>query len=267
MVETLSVGAIWFYAAIIVTALAIFIALAALWQENEKTERISTLLIGLASILITIGLIFRGVSLGRFPLSGLYEFSLAFLVIMAIAFFILRRRIPSRTLTLVVALALFLGTALSLSVPHNNEPLMPALKSPWLSAHVLTAIIAYGAFAIAAILGAIYLLEQKKAEPERLALLDELAHKAVVIGFIFQTFLLVTGAVWAEEVWGNWWSWDPKETWALITWFVYAIYLHGYRSRGWRGKKAAIFTLIGMLVVVFTLFGVSLLLPGMHSYF
>lgn len=96
---------------------------------------------------------------------------------------------------------------------------------------------------------------------------DLVGHKSIVMGFIFQTLLLITGAVWAEEVWGSWWSWDPKETWALITWLIYAVALHGYRSRQWKGRKAAYFSIFGFAVVVFTMLGVTFLLPGMHSYF
>lgn len=254
------------YLATVSGAVATLVALAAFWMRPEKIERVAALLLLLAGGLTFGALVLRGIHLSRFPLSGLYEFCQAFIVLLVMAFYLLRRRLVMPTFTLGIALAVFLGLALSVAIPHSDDPLMPALQSVWLSAHVLTAIIAYVAFAVAAVLGALYLIYEKNEDTDRLPLLDELNHKAIIMGIIFQTFLLVTGAVWAEEVWGAWWSWDPKETWGLITWLIYAIALHGYRSRQWKGRKSAIFSVLGILVVLFTLLGVTFLLPGMHSY-
>lgn len=142
---------------------------------------------------------------------------------------------------------------------------MPALQSRWLEIHVITAIIAYGAFALSCCLGILYLVKAKSAE-RGLDKLDAALHWSVVVGFPFMTLVLISGAVWAEEVWGRWWSWDPKETWALITWLIYAGYLHARKTYGWQGKKAAIMAIVGFAAVLFTFFGVSLLLPGDHSY-
>ncbi len=110
-------------------------------------------------------------------------------------------------------------------------------------------------------LGIIYLTTSQDSNT-----IDQNIYKLVVIGFIFLNIVIITGAVWAEEAWGKWWSWDPKETWSLVTWIVYAIYLHARHTREWKGRKTAWMAVLGFLVVLFTLFGVSVLLPGLHSY-
>ena len=151
--------------------------------------------------------------------------------------------------------------------------LMPALKSNWLGFHVSTAIIAYGAFGVSFVLSIIFLLRDRMKEkgfldthiPQR-EKLDMISYRSVALGLLFLTFTIITGAIWAERAWGSYWSWDPKETWSLVTWIVYAIYLHLRVRRGWRGKTAAIFAIIGFICVMFTYIGVNTFLPGIHSY-
>lgn len=152
------------------------------------------------------------------------------------------------------------------------RPLMPALDSKWLAIHVSLAILSYGAFAVAAGISAMYLLRDKfsdnsfnkgLAEKEKL---DEIAYRIIAFGFIFLSMVMITGAIWAESAWGRYWAWDPKETWSFITWIIYAIYLHLRRSRGWQGKRAAIFAIVGFICVVFTYIGVNTFIPSLHSY-
>lgn len=162
-----------------------------------------------------------------------------------------------------------------LNLDVTIRPAMPALRSKWLIIHVLTAVCAYGAFAMSFALSLMYLLKDWLINRNssgkiarilpKLELLDELSYKVIFLGMPALTIMLVTGAVWAEYSWGRYWSWDPKETWALITWFIYSAYLH-IRLRGWKGKKAAVLSIIGFLAVIFTFLGVSYLLPGIHSY-
>ena len=151
--------------------------------------------------------------------------------------------------------------------------LMPALQSNWLGFHVSTAIIAYGAFGVSAVVAAIFLLREKMRgkpfwenhvpNPEKL---DAIGYRSVALGVLFLTFTIFTGAIWAERAWGSYWSWDPKETWSLVTWLVYATYLHLRIRRGWQGRSAAIFAVVGFVCVIFTYIGVNTLLPGVHSY-
>jgi len=167
-------------------------------------------------------------------------------------------------------------------ISSKIQPLLPALKSNWLIAHVFACFLGYAAFAIAFAISVIYLLicnkqdKEKKEDKEKsnggilsripdLETLDELTHQMIMFGFLFLTVGIITGAIWANSAWGTYWSWDPKETWSLITWFVYAIALHARLVMGWDGKTIAFISLIGFIAVMFTYFGVNYL-PGLHSY-
>jgi cytochrome c-type biogenesis protein CcsB len=172
---------------------------------------------------------------------------------------------------LVIGMAVF-----SLSVERQIENLMPALKSEWLTYHVATAILAYGAFAVSFGLAILYLfrehLEKKKSEspilkhiPDR-ERLDILIYRVIAFAFPFLVLLIITGAIWAEEAWGQYWSWDPKETWSLITMFVYAGFLHARYFFNWRGRACAIFAIVGFVSIIFCYLGVNLFLSGLHSY-
>ncbi len=157
----------------------------------------------------------------------------------------------------------------SLGVDSHIRPLMPALKSNWLLLHVLTCFVGYGAFALA--FGAALLFIWQLRCPllpaaTSLPYMDRLIYQATVIGFVFLTLGIVTGAVWAEAAWGRYWSWDPKETWSLITWLIYATLLHARLVKGWQGRRIAWLAVLGFLAVLFTYLGVSFLLPGLHSY-
>jgi cytochrome c-type biogenesis protein CcsB len=163
--------------------------------------------------------------------------------------------------------------SLSPNVSDRIQPLIPALKSNWLIAHVFTCFVGYGAFAIAFGVSIMYLLKAREPQGNgglvgrfpSTSVLDELTHQLVMFGFLFLCAGIITGAVWANSAWGRYWGWDPKETWSLITWFVYATLLHARLMRGWRGRRIAYLSIIGFGAVLFTYFGVNLL-PGLHSY-
>jgi cytochrome c-type biogenesis protein CcsB len=178
--------------------------------------------------------------------------------------------------TFVYGLAAFLSMAyasLSPNISDAIQPLLPALKSNWLIAHVVACFIGYAAFAIAFGMSIMYLLKIKDTEDQGTLLarlpdftvLDELTHQMIMFGFLFLSIGIITGAVWANSAWGRYWGWDPKETWSLITWFVYATLLHARMMRGWHGRRIAILSIIGFAAVMFTYFGVNYL-PGLHSY-
>ena len=165
----------------------------------------------------------------------------------------------------------------STDISKSISPLVPALQSNWLIAHVVTCFVGYAAFAVAAALGIMYILKGKAPDlPDNsshasihlpsLSVLDDLIHKTMVFGFIWLSGGIITGAVWANSAWGTYWSWDPKETWSLITWFFYAITLHARYTRGWTGKRVAVLALVGFISVLFTYYGVNFLLSGLHSY-
>jgi cytochrome c-type biogenesis protein CcsB len=163
--------------------------------------------------------------------------------------------------------------SLSPNISDRIEPLIPALKSNWLIAHVVTCFLGYAAFAMAFCISVMYLFKiTEGGQKNRLFLsfpkpegLEELTHQMVVVGFLFLTAGIITGAVWANSAWGSYWTWDPKETWSLITWFIYATLLHARLMRGWHGRRIAWLSIFGFGAVLFTYFGVNLL-PGLHSY-
>ena len=156
---------------------------------------------------------------------------------------------------------------------RDVHELMPALKSNWLGFHVSTAIISYGAFGVSFAIALVFLFRDKAAPgsffdthiPSK-EKLDMIEYRSVSMGILFLTFCIITGAIWAERSWGSYWSWDPKETWSLITWLIYAVYLHQRIRKGWKGRSAAIFAVVGFVCVLFTYIGVNTFLPGIHSY-
>lgn len=250
---------------------AVLLSLISLIKEKTVVHRLSIIALGLSFSSLTLALTLRGISAGRMPFATLYEFTLLFAWGIMLVFFLSRVKLNSSLLTSLVSLLSVVIISFSGTVPAGVKPLMPALQSVWLQFHVAAAILAYGAFGVSFCLAGAYFIKEKAENglgktlpsPEKI---DSLIHWSVSIGFPFMTLAIITGAVWAEEVWGSWWSWDPKETWALITWIIYAGYLHSRKTRGWRGRKAALMAVAGFLAVLFTLFGVTFLLPGAHSY-
>ena len=194
----------------------------------------------------------------------------------SLIYLVVERTQRSRAIGAFVLPLAFLAMAyasLSPNISDRIQPLIPALKSNWLIAHVMTCFVGYAAFAIAFGISIMYLIKSNSGEnPNRLLMrlpdqqmLDELTHQMVLFGFLFLTVGIITGAVWANSAWGRYWGWDPKETWSLITWFVYATLLHARLMRGWRGRRIAYLSIVGFGAVLFTYFGVNLL-PGLHSY-
>ena len=214
--------------------------------------------------------------IGHAPLSNMYESLVFFAWTIGVIYLVVEQTYKNRIIGAFATPLAFLAMAYASLSPNINDriqPLIPALKSNWLIAHVVTCFIGYAAFAIAFGVSLIYLFKQKKTGGKTglfnhfpdYSTLDELTHQMVTLGFLFLTVGIITGAVWANSAWGSYWSWDPKETWSLITWFVYATLLHARMMRGWEGKKIAYLSIIGFLAVMFTYFGVNLL-PGLHSY-
>lgn len=213
---------------------------------------------------------------GHAPLSNFYESLVFFSWTIAILYLTLEFRYKNRIISVFTAPLAFLAIAyasLSPNISDRIQPLIPALKSNWLIAHVMTCFVGYAAFAIAFGTSIMYLFKRRESDAEigliaRLPsarVLDELTHQMVMFGFLFLSVGIITGAVWANAAWGRYWGWDPKETWSLITWFVYAILLHARLMRGWQGKRIALISILGFLAVMFTYFGVNYL-PGLHSY-
>ena len=260
-------------------------------------------LIAIANIFLTSQLILRWLQSGHFPISNLYE-SLCFLTWSCTLTQLFLERAWSSPIVSAVATPISLlsiGFA-SFALPENlqsSAPLVPALRSSWLVMHVSVIMCSYAALMIGSILSfGVFLVDWKKQfnlrnssfgsgefrqsaelyldeDKENLIQpigftnaeqLDSLSYRAITAGFLLLTIGLISGAVWANEAWGSWWSWDPKETWAFICWLVYAAYLHTRITRGWQGKKPAIVAIAGFFVIVVCYIGVNLLGVGLHSY-
>lgn len=212
---------------------------------------------------------------GHMPLASLYESLIFFSLTIGVIYLYVEYRFRHRVIGFFAALSAFLSLAYASlpSVGSQIQPLMPALQSNWLIAHVITYFFGYAALTLAFCVSLLFLLKSAGKNPDSgfrahipgFRTLDDLTYQLVIFGFLFITIGLITGAVWAEQAWGRYWGWDPKETWSLITWFVYATLLHARLMRGWEGKRLAYISILGFAAMLFTYFGVNLL-PGLHSY-
>jgi len=245
-----------------------------LWTKSDRTAKLGLALTGTGLLFHLLSLTVRSIAAGRWPFATMYEFLSLMIFGIAAATLIAgtRMRLPGAGIFATPLIVVLFAYALK--IQKEAEPLIAALQSYWLQFHVATAVLAYGAFGLAFAMAVMHLIKDRPGasdsgvsallpEPGRL---DRLIYGTIAFGFAFQTLVLVTGAVWAEEAWGTWWSWDPKETWALITWIVYAFYLHGWTRGSWRGRRGAWLSILGFAVVLFTFFGVSYLMEGLHSY-
>jgi len=264
-----------------VYGLAAFLYIASWVFKQPLPGRLATwtAIVGVAGN--TAGIIMRWVEsyslgIGHAPLSNLYESLVFFAWTIIVVYLVIERKYENRIIGAFTTPLAFLALAyasLSPNISDRIQPLLPALKSNWLIAHVIACFIGYAAFAMAFGISWMYLFKQKDKEGKsnllahfpKLRILDDLNHQLIMFGFLFLTVGIITGAVWANSAWGRYWGWDPKETWSLITWFIYATLLHARMMRGWHGKRIAYLSIIGFVAVLFTYFGVNYL-PGLHSY-
>lgn len=251
-----------------IAALSFFILVA---LKTEKVEKIAIYITILGFIIHTIAIILRIVESGRLPFSNQFEFATSFTWGIVLCFIVLHFVYKFSAVGAFVMPMAFLVMGYASMLPKNIKPLMPALQSGWLPMHVGTAVISYGAFAVAAGLSTMYLLNTKRKSDNKSSLpdaevCDYLSYRVIAFGYLMLTLVIITGAIWAKKAWSRYWGWDPKETWSLITWLIYSVYLHLRFNRGWKGKSAAWFAVIGFICVIFTFIGVNTLLPGIHSY-
>ncbi len=247
---------------------------------GRRAANIAMSLTWLAFGLLMAGVLTRGLWAERAPWGNMYEFSLASAAAMTGVFLAVSLRRDVRWMGLLITMASLITLGVAVLLLYNDSPqLVPALKSYWLVIHVAAAIIAGGAFTVGAAATVLYLVaDTAERKPEaRLAgaiaaripdsrTLDTLAYRVNAFVFPLWTFAVIAGAIWAEDAWGRYWGWDPKETWAFITWVVYAGYLHARATAGWRGRRAAVVGLIGFACFLINFFGVNLFASGLHSY-
>jgi len=213
---------------------------------------------------------------GHAPFSNMYESLIFFSWTVAVLYIFVEFKYKESIIGVFVSPLIFLAIAYASFDPNTSSkisPLLPALKSNWLIAHVITCFLGYAGFAVAFGFSIMYFVKPRNPQSESMfaklpswELIDELTYQMVVFGFLFLTIGIITGAVWANSAWGKYWTWDPKETWSLITWLIYAIFMHLRIIRGWSGKSLAYISIIGFVAVLFTYFGVNYLLSGLHSY-
>jgi cytochrome c-type biogenesis protein CcsB len=211
--------------------------------------------------------------IGHAPLSNLYESLIFFGWAITLGLILVQLRFQSDIVIVLGLPLVFLVMAYTFLLDDSTKhikPLIPALQSNWLVAHVITCFLGYAGFT-ASFVAAVLLLLSRSADPLQRSLpspevLDEIVYRAVLVGYPMLSLGIITGAAWADYAWGTYWSWDPKETWSLITWLVYSAFLHARLTRGWTGERTAILSVAGFAAVLFTYFGVNYL-PGLHSYF
>jgi cytochrome c-type biogenesis protein CcsB len=225
----------------------------------------------------------RGLSVHRLPWGNMYEFTLALTFTAVTAFLVIMMRQPARYLGVFVMAPVVLALGIAVLVLYvAPAPLVPALHSYWLAIHVTAAIIASGVFTVATAATTMFLVADHyetataAGRPVRFsglarimpspAVLDRTAYRAYAFAFPVWTFAVIAGAIWAEYAWGHYWQWDPKETWAFITWVIYAGYLHARATAGWRGRKAAYIAMLGFVSILFNFFIVNIFISGVHSY-
>ncbi|MET2526365.1 c-type cytochrome biogenesis protein CcsB [Ralstonia pseudosolanacearum] len=269
---------LWMSALIFLSTLFFWAGLAARWPAGGA---IGSKLCWAAVVLGLTGMLVRwyesylvGADIGHIPISNLYEVFILFTLITSLFYLYYEQRYRTRALgpfvMLVVSAAV--GFLLWYTVSRGAQeiqPLVPALQSWWMKIHVPANFIGYGTFALAAMVGAAYLLKEHGVLADRLPsleVLDDVMYKAITVGFAFFTIATILGALWAADAWGGYWSWDPKETWALIVWLNYAAWLHMRLMKGLRGRMAAWWALVGLLVTTFAFLGVNMFLSGLHSY-
>ena len=247
------------------------------YSKADKAARIATALMLLAFILLFVGVIARGLSNGHVPWGNMYEFSITGALAFTGAYLAALRKYDLRWLGLFISLAalLTLGTAITL-LYRDSAPLVPALKSTWLVIHVIAAIISGGVFLLSNVIAGAYLyLDARERGAGRpawatrlpaLEVLDQLSYRLVAFVFPLWTFSVIAGAIWAESAWGRYWGWDPKETWAFITWVAYAAYLHARVTVGWKGRRAAWLCLFAGSTFLFNYVYVNVWGTGKHTY-
>lgn len=256
--------------------------------RSSYTEKVGSAFTWIATTFGMTGLMVRwrethmmGADIGYIPVSNLYEVFILFAVVTALIYLFYERRYQVRSLGGFVLLVISAAVIFQLWYAfernaHEIQPLVPALQSYWMKIHVPANFIGYGAFAMAAMIGIAYLLVSWRANknPDSglvkamppMTMMDDLMYKSIALGFAFFTVATILGALWAAEAWGGYWSWDPKETWALIVWLNYAAWLHMRMTKGWNGVPMAWWAIVGLFVTLFAFLGVNMFLSGLHSY-
>lgn len=262
-------------------ALASVFYIASFAFKKQRLAKIGFIILVVGFLDNTAGIILRWIEsyqmgYGHAPFANMYESLVFFSWTVAVLYIFVELKYKESIIGVFATPLIFLAIAYASFDPNISNkisPLIPALQSNWLIAHVITCFLGYAGFAVAFGFSIMYFFKPENtvqgsifSKIPSLDLIDELTYQMIVFGFLFLTIGIITGSVWANSAWGKYWTWDPKETWSLITWLVYATFLHLRMMRGWHGKKLAWVSIIGFMAVLFTYFGVNFFLSGLHSY-
>lgn len=247
-----------------------------LFKGTKITSRIILLLAGTGFAIHTISIIYRYVTAGHIPITNAHEATSFFSWCIVLIFFILQFRYRVTLLSSFIMPVVFVLMLSSSMLPREIKPLSPVLQSYWLGIHTVLAFLGNAAFALAFGIGSMYLVQEHYVKSKQLGglferlpslqTLDEINYRLITFGFPMLTLAIITGALWAESAWGSYWNWDPREVWSLITWFIYAIILHARLAAGWRGRRAALLSILGFLTILIAFFGIKLLRKGLHVF-
>jgi len=223
----------------------------------------------------TVAILVRYFEAGYFPMLNMHEGLSFFSWCISGIFFLFYYKYKVKIMGVFAAPLSFLFILIAFAFDSSIVNMIPVLRSYWRPIHIMFAFLGDAMFAIAALAGVMYLMQERQLKTKKmnrfyyilpsLEVSDKINYKCLTYGFPMLTIGMITGAIWANSAWGTYWSWDPKETWSLVTWFIYAAMLHGRLTVGWRGRKVAILSIIGFAVILFTFLGVSLLMGGSHA--
>ncbi|MCX7913604.1 MAG: c-type cytochrome biogenesis protein CcsB [Thermodesulfovibrionales bacterium] len=255
---------------------ATLIGLLEIFKESKGLSKLLLILTACGFVLHTLNIIMRYYTCGYLPITGMHQATSFFAWCIVLIFLFLQFRYQIGIIGAFILPIVFILMLSSSTFPRGIIPLSPVLQSYWFNIHTVLAFSGNASFAIASGVGVMYLLQEYYLKSKRLGglfrrlpnlqILDEINYRLITIGFPLLTIAIITGVLWAESAWGSYWRWDPKEVWSLITWTIYALVLHLRAIKGWRGKKAAILSIIGFLSVLFTFFGVNLLFESLHIF-
>ncbi len=265
-----------FNAVLLVSFVACAVYLVFFFSQKEKLRKVARMIFLSSGILQTCYILSRYLIAGYTPITSQHEAIVFFAWSVTWGYLSFHWRYSVRNFGTFVSVLVLIMLLTAAMASRAFNPLPPALQSVWLPVHAGVSVMAYGFLALAFCGGIMYLLQERELKSKRFGFfftrlpsldsLDQLNSHCLTAGFVFLTLGIISGSIWARQAWGTYWQWDPKETWSLITWFLYAAQIHQRFTVGWRGKRAAVMAIVGFCAVLFTLWGVTFLLGGIHSY-
>ncbi|MDP2168758.1 MAG: c-type cytochrome biogenesis protein CcsB [Thermodesulfovibrionales bacterium] len=269
-------GTLSFELALTFYLVAAVVGIIELYRSSKVTSSGMFLVAGAGFFVHTLSIIYRYAVAGHLPISSPHEAASFFAWCIVLMFFIIEYHYRVGLLGSFIMPLVFLMMLSSSMLPREIKPLSPVLQSYWFGIHTLFAFLGNAAFALSFGMGIMYLLQERYVKSKHLGglfrrlpslqALDEINYRLITIGFPLFTLAIITGSLWADMAWGSYWRWDPREVWSLVTWLIYALILHARLLAGWRGRRAAVLTIMGFISILIAFFGIKLLQKGMHVF-